>query len=277
LPKIPEKIKKAGIKQRPEPTEEEFDWMTIANQILPYVRPTDAEVLDPRQLSGEMLALATNQVEPVQAQTFQPQLNVPYDISLQDIINKNQADYRAAQRMIGYNPAALAALNAQKYQANQQVLGEQFRMNQAMRDKVFAENRNILNQSNLQNLGILDQQYGRQQEALSKTKATAQAALNSISAKYLQNQAENRTLQTYENLYNYRFDPRFRAMNMNPLAQFAPQGSGASDTPFGNMTSDQYKLMALQKELEEKTAAEMAKKSSSGKRNGALVKAIKSM
>jgi hypothetical protein len=277
LPKIPEKIKKAGIKQRPEPTEEEFDWMTIANQILPYVRPTDAEVLDPRQLSGEMLALATNQVEPVQAQTFQPQLNVPYDISLQDIINKNQADYRAAQRMIGYNPAALAALNAQKYQANQQVLGEQFRMNQAMRDKVFAENRNILNQSNLQNLGILDQQYGRQQEALSKTKATAQAALNSISAKYLQNQAENRALQTYENLYNYRFDPRFRAMNMNPLAQFAPQGSGASDTPFGNMTSDQYKLMALQKELEEKTAAEMAKKSSSGKRNGALVKAIKSM
>jgi hypothetical protein len=277
LPKIPEKIKKAGIKQRPEPTEEEFDWMTIANQILPYVRPTDAEVLDPRQLSGEMLALATNQVEPVQAQTFQPQLNVPYDISLQDIINKNQADYRAAQRMIGYNPAALAALNAQKYQANQQVLGEQFRMNQAMRDKVFAENRNILNQSNLQNLGILDQQYGRQQEALSKTKATAQAALNSISAKYLQNKADNRALQTYENLYNYRFDPRFRAMNMNPLAQFAPQGSGASDTPFGNMTSDQYKLMALQKELEEKTAAEMAKKSSSGKRNGALVKAIKSM
>jgi hypothetical protein len=255
----------------------EFDWMNIVNQVLPYVRPTDAEALDPRQLSGEMLALAQNQLEPVQAQTFQPQLSTPYDISLQDIINKNQADYRAAQRMIGYNPAALAALNAQKYQANQQVLGEEFRLNQSMRDKVFAENRNMLNQANLQNLGILDQQYGRQQQALSNTKATAQAALNSISAKYLQNQAENRALQTYENLYNYRFDPRFRAMNMNPLAQFNLEGSGSSGTPFGNMTSDQYKLMALQKELEEKTAAEMAKKSSSGKRNGALVKAIKSM
>jgi hypothetical protein len=255
----------------------EFDWMNIVNQVLPYVRPTDAEALDPRQLSGEMLALAQNQLEPVQAQTFQPQLSTPYDISLQDIINKNQADYRAAQRMIGYNPAALAALNAQKYQANQQVLGEQFRLNQSMRDKVFAENRNLLNQAGAQNLGILGEQYVRQQQALSNTKATAQAALNSISAKYLQNQAENRALQTYENLYNYRFDPRFRAMNMNTLAQFAPQGSGASDTPFGNMTSDQYKLMALQKELEEKTAAEMAKKSSSGKRNGALVKAIKSM
>ena len=272
LPKIPEKIKKAGIKQRPEPTEEEFDWTTIANQILPYVRPTDAEELDPRQLSGEMLALAQNQVEPVQAQTFQPQLSTPYDISLQDIINKNQADYRAAQRMIGYNPAALAALNAQKYQANQQVLGEEFRLNQAMRDKVFAENRNMLNQANLQNLGILDQQYGRQQQALSNTKATAQAALNSISAKYLQNQAENRTLQTYENLYNYRFDPRFRAQNMNPLAQFNLEGSGSSGTPFGNMTPEEIELYAKQL----KVAQDKQKKMTKGK-NGALVKAIKSM
>jgi hypothetical protein len=272
LPKIPEKIKKAGIKQRPEPTEEEFDWMTIANQILPYVRPTDAEELDPRQLSGEMLALAQNQLEPVQAQTFQPQLSTPYDISLQDIINKNQADYRAAQRMIGYNPAALAALNAQKYQANQQVLGEEFRLNQAMRDKVFAENRNMLNQANLQNLGILDQQYGRQQQALSNTKATAQAALNSISAKYLQNQAENRTLQTYENLYNYRFDPRFRAQNMNPLAQFNLEGSGSSGTPFGNMTPEEIELYAKQL----KVAQDKQKKMTKGK-NGALVKAIKSM
>jgi hypothetical protein len=278
LPKIPEKIKKAGLKQRPEPTKEEFDWMDVVNQILPYVRPTDAEELDPRQLSGEMLALAQNQVEPVQAQTFQPQLNVPYDISLQDIINKNQADYRAAQRMIGYNPAALAALNAQKYQANQQVLGEQFRLNQAMRDKVYGENRNLLNQTGLQNLQILDQQYGRQQQALSNTKATAQAALNSISAKYLQNQAENRTLQTYENLYNYRFDPRFRAMNMNALAQFAPQGSGmGGSSSLENFTPEQLKLMAAQKEYEEKQRERLAKKPSKNGSTLNFAKAIKSM
>lgn len=252
-----------------------IDWMTIANQILPYVRPTDAEALDPRQLSGEILALATNQVEPVQAQTFQPQLATPYDISLQDIINKNQADYRAAQRMIGYNPAALAALNAQKYQANQQVLGEQFRMNQAMRDQVFAENRNLLNQSNLQNLGILDQQYGRQQEALSKTKATTQAALNSISAKYLQNQAENRALQTYENLYNYRFDPRFRAMNMNPLAQFNFEGSGPTSPSFAGMTPEEIELYAKQLRVQQQKQKNATEKSSG--KNGALVKAIKSM
>jgi len=243
---------------------EKFDWMTIANQILPYLRPSDAEELDPRQLSGEMLALAQNQLEPVQAQTFQPQLSTPYDISLQDIINKNQADYRAAQRMIGYNPAALAALNAQKYQANQQVLGEQFRLNQAMRDKVYRENTAMLNESNLQNLGILDQQYGRQQQALSNTKATAQAALNSISAKYLQNQASNRELQAYENLYNYRFDPRFRAQNMNPLAQF--------NTDMSSLSSEQLKALAKFKEEEE------AKKNKpTVTKNGGLVRAIKSM
>jgi hypothetical protein len=275
------KLEKSNLPQVEYYTPEEkekFDWMTFVNQVLPYVRPTDAEELDPRQLSGEMLALAQNQLEPVQAQTFQPQLSTPYDISLQDIINKNQADYRAAQRMIGYNPAALAALNAQKYQANQQVLGEQFRLNQAMRDKVYGENRAMLNQSNLQNLGIFDQQYGRQQQALSNTKATAQAALNSISAKYLQNQAENRTLQTYENLYNYRFDPRFRAMNMNALAQFAPQGSGMGGTsPYGSMTSDQMKIMTLQKELEEKQQKLAQDSKAKVSKNGALVKAIKSM
>jgi hypothetical protein len=249
-----------------------FDWMNIVNQVLPYVRPTDAEALDPRQLAGEMFALATNQVEPVQAQTFQPQLTTPFDISLQENINQNQADYRAAQRMIGYNPAALAALNAQKYAANQKVLGEQFKLNQAMKNQVFADNRNLLNQTGVQNLGILDQQYGRQQEALSKTKATTQAALNSISAKYLQNQAENRALQTYENLYNYRFDPRFRAMNMNPLAQFNLEGSGYSGTPFGNMTPKEIELYAKQMEV----AQDKQKKMTKGK-NGALVKAIKSM
>ena len=284
--KLPENLKEDSKKALrelkplfPKTNEEEFNWMNVVNQILPYVRPTDAEALDPRQLSGEMLALAQNQLEPVQAQTLQPQLNTPYDISLQDIINENEADYRAAQRMIGYNPAALAALNAQKYQANQKVLGEQFRLNQGMRDKVFAENRNLLNQSNLQNLGILDQQYGRQQQALSNTKATAQAALNSISAKYLQNQAENRTLQTYENLYNYRFDPRFRAGNMNPLAEFAPQGSGmGGGSPYGNLSSDEYKMLALQQELIEKQKQKLEKSNKPKPvKNGALVKAIKSM
>lgn len=201
----------------------------VIGQVLPYVRPTDQEQLDPTQLMGEMYAMATNQLEPVQAQTLQPQLDVPYDISLQDQLNENEATFRSQQRLIGYNPALQAQLNAQKYTANQRVLGEQFRMNQAMKNQVYRDNRNLLNQFNLQNLAILDKQYERQATAKSKTKATTQAALSSIGDKYMRNQLENRTLATMENLYNYRFDPRFRAMNMNaPFQPVIPTIAGTS-------------------------------------------------
>jgi len=193
-----------GADQQTESEEGKIDWMTLANQIIPYLRPSNAQPLDPRQLAGEMLALATNQVEPVQVQTIQPQLNVPFDISLQEIINENEADYRATQRMVGYNPAALAALNAEKYAANQKVLGEQFKLNQVM-----------------------------------------------------------------ENLYNYRFDPRFRANNMNTLAMF--------DTMMNDLTP------AEQKALSEKLALASAKATGASStttntttiRNGGIVRATK--
>ena len=203
--------------------------LDVIGQVLPYVRPTDQEDLDPTQLMGEMYALATNQLEPVQAQTLQPQLDVPYDISLQDQLNENEATFRSQQRLMGYNPAMQSQLNAQKYQANQRVLGEQFRMNQALKNQVYKDNRNLLNQFNLQNLAILDKQYERQEMAKSKTKATNLEALKSIGDKYMRNQLENRTLATMENMYNYRFDPRFRAVNVNaPYQPVIPTIAGAT-------------------------------------------------
>ncbi len=199
-------------------------YIDMFNQMLPQIRPTDQEELDASQLYPEMFAMATNQLQPVQANFYHPELGTPYDVSLQDQLNANQADYRAAQRMMGYNPAAQAQLNAQKYQANQQILGNQFRANQEMKDKVYGENRNILNQAKLTNLGIADKQYERQSEAMSNTKATTQAALNSIADKYAKNKLENRTLGVMENMYNYRYDSKGRIINMNPLQQFSIQG-----------------------------------------------------
>jgi hypothetical protein len=99
------------------------------------------------------------------------------------------------------------------------VLGEQFRLNQAEKQRVYEQNRNLLNQAELQNLQILERQADKQAMALSKTKATTQAALSSIASKYAQNKLENRTLAVYENMYNYRYDPSFRLQNMQ-LAQF---------------------------------------------------------
>jgi hypothetical protein len=124
------------------------------------------------------------------------------------------------QRQVAGNPEALASLAAQKYAANSKVLGEQFRLNQANKAGVYNANTNTMNEAQLTNLNILDKQYQRQAQAKSNTKAATQAALNSISSKYAQNKLDNRTLATYENLYNYRYDPNFRVKNMNPLAKF---------------------------------------------------------
>jgi hypothetical protein len=195
-------------------------WIDILGQALPFIRPSDAEGLDANQLLGETFAMSTNQVVPVQAIGYRPELDVPFDISFQDQLNEITASERGAQRMAGYNPALGAAIAGQAYGAKSSVLANQFRANQAMKDQVYARNRATLNDAQLKNLAIADQQFMRQQGALSATKATAQEALNSIAAKYAQNRLENRTLQTYENLYNYRFGPNFRAMNMNAPQQF---------------------------------------------------------
>ena len=189
----------------------------IYNQVLPYIRPTNQEGLDHNQLLGEMNAFATNQLQPVDAQSYQPLLQTPYDISYQDVLNENNADFKSLLKQS--NPATQSLLAAQKYQANSKVLGGQFRDNQQEKSQVYANNRNTLNDAQLKNLNIFDTQYQRQAQALSNTKAINQSAINSMSSKYQQNKLENRTLGIYENLYNYRYDAAGRAQNLNPLFQ----------------------------------------------------------
>jgi len=197
-----------------------------ANTLLNYLRPSDAEDFNSRQLLGEMNALSTNQLEPVKAQLYYPELDVPYDISLQDQLNEVTAGSRTAQKLMGYNPAAQANVAAQAYEQSNKVLGEQFRLNQAKKDQVYTGNRHILNDAQLKNLDILDNQYVRQEQAKSNTKAINQSALNSISDKYLQHNLENRKLQTMENMYNYRFGKDFKADNWNGLASFNTEVQG---------------------------------------------------
>jgi len=251
-----------------ETTKGKFPWMNIVNAAIPYLRPSDAEALDPNQLIGEMYAMTNNQLEPVQAQKYNPQLLNPYDISLQDQLNANQSDFNAMQRQVGGDASALSALAAQKYAANSRVLGEQMRINQANKAGIYNANINTMNDAQLKNLSILDQQYGRQAQAKSNTKATTQAALNSIAGKYAQNKLDNRTLATYENLYNYRYDPKFRAQNMNPLAQFnIPTVS--NKLPIYDKDGNIIGFQAGETKTTEK------KKDKSKARNGSIVKALK--
>jgi hypothetical protein len=195
--------------------------MDIYNQALPYIRKMPDEQLDPRQLYGEMYGLSNNQLEPVDAQFYRPQLDVPYDISLQDQRNEVTAQTRAAQRMAGYNPAAQAMIASQAYEPLNKITGEEFRLNQAKKDQVYSGNRATLNDAQLKNLGIADQQYQRQSQARSNTKAITQAALQSIGDKYVQNASDNRKERITSNFYpQYSFDDEGRIINTGPMTQF---------------------------------------------------------
>jgi hypothetical protein len=252
----------------PEEKEDKFNWMNVVNQALPFLRPSDQEPLDPRQLTGEMYALSQNQLEPVQAQTFQPQLQTPYDISLQDQLNEITSQTRQAERLAQNNPEALASIYAQAEMAKSKILGEQMRINQGQRAQTYASNIEALNNAKLQNIQMYDTQQQRQEAAKSATKATTQAALSSIASKYAQNKLENRHLATMENLYNYRYDKSGRAINMNPLVDF--------DEMIANATPDEldkYKTLLESKTSKSKTTTKDTKES----RNGSIVKAIKNL
>ena len=231
----PEK-KSTTVEEEEKP---KIPWWALANQGLEYLRPSDAEGLDPNQLAGELYSMANNQEEGVPAQGYRPQLDVPYDISLQDQLNEITASERATQKLAGYNPAFSAMVASQAYGPKSKVLADQFRLNQAMKDKVFSANRALMNDAQLKNLAIFDQQYTRQAQAKSNTKEAIQLALNSVAGKYSQNKLENRTLGVYENMYKYRFDKDGRAINMNPFYEFNYDGNqGLASTDVQKMRAE---------------------------------------
>jgi hypothetical protein len=237
----------------------------VYNEILPYIRPSNQMELQPEQLMGEMYALSTNVLEPVQAQTFKPMLETRAPkMSAQTMLNQNQADFNAMMRQMGNNPAALSVLAAQKQAADRQVIAQVEATN--VQQEIAANNRNIamLNDASLKNLAILDTQYQRQSQAKSATKAQAQAALSSIASKIGQNKLENLQSAVMQNMYNFRFGPKGRIMNVNPLLDI--------DIPnIANMSEEQ--IAAIEKQTGKKVNRGKKKES----RNGSIVKAIKNL
>ncbi len=255
-------------------------YMTALNSIIPMLRPSDAEPLNANQLYGEMYALSNNQEEPVQAQTYNPQLASLYSISLQDQMNEITAQTRAAQKMAQGNPAAQAVIAAQAYEAINKIKGEEFKVNQDRFDKTYASNIDTLNDSQLKNLAIGSKQAADQAAARSNTKAINQAALQSISDKYLQNDAANRKLQIAENTYNYRYDSKGRLINMNPFQQFSPSGAesrtgGKGLAPGYEFTYDaDQNIIGTRKGSKEDVGKHGAKVKA---KNGSIVKAMRNL
>jgi hypothetical protein len=250
------------------PPVKRYPWMDLINGVLPYIRPSDVDYSV--DLYPEMTAAAMNQVEPVPVQSYQPQLLTPYDISYQDQLNEVTAQARAAERMAGQNPAAAAAILGTASGEKNKVLGEQFRQNQAQRMGVYNQNINTLNDAQLKNIGLYADQAAKQSQARSNTKAQTMEIIKSMSDKIAKNKLENKTLQIYENLYNYRFGKSGRAQNYNPLAQFdvSVGGSGKSSggiAPGYEFTYDASgNIIGTRKSKEDKDA-----------RNGSIVRALK--
>ena len=268
-------IYKTGTEPSLEGENKDNDWLKLTalglTSALGQIRPSNAEFLDPAQLAPEMMSLATNQLEPVQAQTFQPLLSAPTSYSLQDQLNEVTSASRAAEKMAAYNPEAAGMIASQAYNAKNKILGEQFRMNQAEQQRVAEQNRNVLNDAQLKNLAIYDTQYQRQEQAKSATKQQAIEARKSIADKTAKNKLENRQLGVMENLYNYRFNKSGQAYNLNGPQFFNMEGALSRNSDKLAEGYEDYYNKAGQR-----IGTRKSKDSDTGK-NGLIVKAIKNL
>jgi hypothetical protein len=266
--------------------------------VFPYVnfqRPIDDVPLDSNQLLGEYYALATNQVQPVQAQGFQPNLRVPYDISLQSAKNDIIAQSRALQRnpVLENNPAALALAQAPTYEALNKINEFEFIQNQRMKDNIYSSNLDTINKARMMNLGIFDKQADRQAEATSKTRTQNIDILSSISNKYSQNKRDNAIRKVYANMYpTFRFNENYQTEVQQPAMFNIPgQGStGYSPLNVLNPTlqnkanvlgqiSQQFKKKkeSTEEEEEDSNSAKYGKKITKNNKNSNILKAIRNL
>jgi len=244
-------------------------WMNALRSVMRYTRPSNQTPLDPSQLAGEMYAMATNQKQPVFAQTYTPDLSQPTRISLQDQLNQITSQSRAAERMAQNNPAALAMIASQAAEAKNKVLGEQFRMNQGEQQRSMETNRQTMNDARLKNLGIRQEQADKMAAVDVNTRKENQAILNSLSAKTLQNKLENKQLAILENTYNYRYDPQGRAYNLNAPYEWNMSGDGRSSDGVAPAGYEFYKAMRKKGTTKDDDTVLS--------RNGSIVKAIKGL
>lgn len=212
------------------------------------VLPSNVEPLHASNILGEIYGAATNRVEPVPVQRYEPELYSPYQVSFQDRLNQNQASYNAMVKGMGAsNPSALGTLAAQKYAADSAVKADEFRANQAIANDIVNKNISLTNDAQLKNLALADQQMVRQSQARSKTRELNQMIVNSLSSKYAQNDYENKRLAAYENLYDYRFVPGEKGglkatyFGPNALFNFDPRSATQRNSDLKTVSKyDQY-------------------------------------
>lgn len=199
----------------------------------------DRNKLNVAQIIPE-IATALQKPDYVQGQYYNPTLYTPYQMSMNDQLANNQATFNALQKNLPGNAAALSSLAAQKYQADQQVLGNEFRTNQQIANDVTNKNVQLLNQADLTNLQLADTQSNRQAQALANTRMQRNEAIASLTNKIGQNRKENMNIRLAENLFNYRPDENYQMQYVGPGQVFTPYGG--TSTPQGKTKTvyDEY-------------------------------------
>ena len=252
-----------------------------ANQILDIVRPSNVRKFDTRAIAPEIAAILLNKEEPVRGvQSAQPFYQQKIgELPVQDQLNEITASERAAMRMAGGNPSALAAIAAQSAAAKSKVLGDKTRQQMAMKQAIDVANLEESKRVDLLNRQQYTDLAAKQALARSNTKAEFLSALKSMTTQESEFNREKQNLATMENLYNFRFDPvTGKAINMNPLVAFNMSGSGTSSkgslAPGLEYTYDASGNVVGVKKSKDETA-KYGKKVPS--RNGSIVKAIKNL
>jgi hypothetical protein len=249
------------------------DWvetgLSTLRSLAPFINNPADEPLNPDQLLPGMMALGMNQLEPVQAQLYNPMLQAqPYRMSLQDQRNEVIAQQRAAERMAYGNPAAAAMIAAGSSDALNKINAEEFRANQAETMRAAETNRAMMNDAQLKNLGILDQQFTRQAAAKSNTKAQALEVAKNFAQMSAENRKANRRNAILRNMY-----PAY-SYTKSGIAYKDPMYTSIFNVPDVGTGAESKEQITSPVNIFKNEETTKSKKSG---RNGAIVKAIKGL
>lgn len=167
--------------------------------------------LDIRQITPELLTLATNQRDPVAGFSYQPELKQTFDMSYQLGRNENQSALNQATKIAAEtgNMDSIYQIGAQGYKANETYNNAEVQNNAQQKLTVYGQNVDVLNDAKLKNIQLGDTQQDRMAEGIFNQRKELISAVGGWSDKSLKNDLENKTYNAYANLFpDYGFDSR---------------------------------------------------------------------
>lgn len=184
--KTPEPVDYSSLEQTPN----KFPWGAVANSALGMFKKPFNMPLDPEQIAGEMYGLASNQYEAPWGSHAYSMLETPssYRDPNRDAI---MSMGRAAIANSANNPAAQSAIFAQIADKLGETSARELGINQQTQQGIYNNNVNTVNHDIFANLGNDINLSDKISQAKSRTKDNTIAALESISAKKLQNKEAN--------------------------------------------------------------------------------------